>query len=72
MPECIHFPPGVFKHSGMEVDITNLSNTAEIVTCARQAIDPCKHEESFVRPDVNGHFNGISLKNNNNNNMTMY
>ncbi len=55
-------PRRVFKHSGMEVDITNLSNTAEIVTCAWQAINPCKHEESFVRPDVNGHFNAFHLR----------
>ncbi len=62
MPECIHFPQACVQTQWDEVDITNLSNTAEIVTCAWQAINPCKHEESFVRPDVNGHFNAFHLR----------
>lgn len=57
-------PRRVFKHSGTEVDITNLSNTAEIVTCVWQAINPNKNEESSVRPDVNGNYNAFLWKNN--------
>lgn len=54
-------PRRVFKHSGMEVDITNLSNTTETVTCIWQAINPWILESS-VRPDVNGHYNVFSQK----------